>query len=296
MSISPVIPSRTRCFALFNAVVVVGIACLSLLLAATAAADTLERIRSGGAVTIGVANEIPYGYLNEQGEVTGEAPKIAKVILNQLGTDQIEVVITEFGALIPGLKAGRFDLIAAGMYITPKRCRQILFSDPTYAIGEGLLVPEGNPRSLNGYEDVKAKKARLGVMAGAVEYGYAREYGIPLQKLVTLPDYPSGVAALKAGRIDALAGTSLTMAQLATKDPRVELAQPFTPLQIKGKTIRGFGGFGFRKNDGDLREAFNQQLAGFIGSAQHLSLIEPFGFGKHTLPEGATAQQLCDAD
>jgi len=271
---------------------------LSLLLISslTVSADTLTRIKSGDVVTIGVANEIPYGYLNEQGEVTGEAPEIAKHILSQLGSGQVEVVITEFGALIPGLKAGRFDMIAAGMYITPKRCRQILFSDPTYAIGEGFLVPQGNPKALHGYADIQSQKVRLGVMAGAVEYGYAREFGIALQKLVTLPDYPSGVAALKAGRIDALAGTSLTMAQLADKDRRVELAQPFTPLVIKGKSVKGYGGFGFRRTDSDLRDAFNQQLAGFIGSQQHLDLIKPFGFGQHTLPEGATAAQLCNTD
>ncbi|MFW1676340.1 ectoine/hydroxyectoine ABC transporter substrate-binding protein EhuB [Pontibacter sp. JAM-7] len=270
--------------------------CVLLLFMPAAWADTLQRIQQGETVTIGVANEIPYGYLDEKGTVTGEAPEIAKVILQQLGTESVEVVITEFGALIPGLKAGRFDLIAAGMYITPKRCRQIQFSNPTYAIGEGFLVPTGNPKKLHGYDDIKANSVKLGVMAGAVEYGYARDFGIGLQKLVTLPDYPSGVAALKAGRVDALAGTSLTMAQLAQKDTRVELAQPFTPLVIDGQSVKGFGGFGFRKKDHTLSQAFNQQLTTYIGTEAHLALIEPFGFGRHTLPGTATAEALCKAD
>jgi hypothetical protein len=80
--------------------------------------DALLRIRRTGVVRIGYANEAPYGYLDtETGEITGEAPEIAKVILRRLGARRIDAVMTEFGSLIPGLKANRFDLIAAGMYI-----------------------------------------------------------------------------------------------------------------------------------------------------------------------------------
>ena len=257
-------------------------------------ADTLSDIQSSGQVTIGVANEVPYGYTTSDGKPAGEAPEIAVHVLEELGVKDVDVVVTEFGALIPGLRAGRFDVIAAGMYVTPKRCMQILFSNPTYSIGEGFLVKNGNPEALNGYGDVKSKDVKLGVMSGAVEYGYARDFGIAMNKIVTLPDYPSGVAALKAGRIDALAGTSLTMANLASKDSKVELAQPFDDLIIKGESVKGYGAFGFRPNDESLRDAFNEELADFLGTEQHLAMVKPYGFGKHTLAKGMTAAQLCE--
>lgn len=257
-------------------------------------ADTLDEAKESGQLTLAVANEIPYGYLSSDGEPKGEAPEIALHTLEALGIEDVEVLVTEFGSLIPGLKAGRFDVIAAGMYINPKRCQQILFSNPTYTIGEGFLVKSGNPASLDSYEDVKTNgDLKLGVMAGAVEFGYAKEYGIALDQIVTLPDYPSGVAALKAGRIDALAGTVLTMAELGKKDEAVELAQPFEDLVIDGKKVNGYGGFGFRPGDERLRDAFNEQLAGFIGSEEHLAMVEPYGFGSHTLPGDVTAEQLC---
>lgn len=256
-------------------------------------ANTLDKIQDEGTVTIGVANEVPYGYTTPDGEPAGEAPSIAVQVLNDLGVDNVKVVVTEFGSLIPGLRAGRFDVIAAGMYITPKRCEQILFSNPTYSIGEGFLVKNGNPKALNGYDNIDSKSVKLGVMSGSVEYGYARDFGIDLSKIVILPDYPSGVAALKSNRIDALAGTSLTMASLAQKDDNVELAQPFTPLMIKGKSIKGYGGFGFRPSDTVLRDAFNAELKGFIDTKEHIAMVEPYGFGKHTSPEGMTAETLC---
>jgi polar amino acid transport system substrate-binding protein len=258
-----------------------------------ATANTLDKIQEEGTVTIGVANEVPYGYTTPDGKPAGEAPSIAVHVLNELGVDNVNVVVTEFGSLIPGLRAGRFDVIAAGMYITPKRCQQILFSNPTYSIGEGFLVKNGNPEGLNGYEDIKSKSVKLGVMAGSVEYGYARDFGIDLSQVVTLPDYPSGVAALKSGRIDALAGTSLTMASLGKKDDRVELAQPFTPLMINGESVKGYGGFGFRPADTALRDAFNTELKGFIDTKAHIAMVEPYGFGRHTSPDGMTSKELC---
>ncbi|MCP8686705.1 ectoine/hydroxyectoine ABC transporter substrate-binding protein EhuB [Marinobacterium sedimentorum] len=257
-------------------------------------ADTLDDAKASGKLTLAVANEIPYGYLSSDGEAKGEAPEIALHTLKALGIDNVEVLVTEFGSLIPGLKAGRFDVIAAGMYINPKRCEQILFSNPTYTIGEGFLVKTGNPLALKGYNDIKTQPdLKLGVMAGAVEFGYAKDFGIALDQIVTLPDYPSGVAALKSGRVDALAGTVLTMAELGKKSDDVELAQPFEDLVIDGKKVNGYGGFGFRPGDEGLRDAFNAQLADFIGSEEHLALVEPYGFGAHTLPGDVTTAQLC---
>lgn len=260
---------------------------------ATVSANSLDKVKAEGTITIGVANEVPYGYTTPDGEPAGEAPSIAVHVLNKLGVEDVNVVVTEFGSLIPGLRAGRFDVIAAGMYITPKRCMQIAFSNPTYSIGEGFLVKNGNPEALNGYDNINDKSVKLGVMSGSVEYGYARDFGIAMNKIVTLPDYPSGVAALKSGRIDALAGTSLTMASLAQKDDRVELAQPFTPLMIDGKSVKGYGGFGFRPADLDLRDAFNAELANFIDTEEHIAMVTPYGFGMHTSPGKMTAKALC---
>ncbi|REG85474.1 ectoine/hydroxyectoine ABC transporter substrate-binding protein EhuB [Marinomonas pollencensis] len=266
---------------------------VGVLLSFSVSASTLDEIKSNNSVTIGVANEVPYGYTTSDGKPAGEAPSIAVHVLHQLDVKNIKVVVTEFGSLIPGLRAGRFDVIAAGMYVTPKRCKQVLFSNPTYSIGEGFIVKNGNPKKLHGYEDIKTKSVKLGVMSGAVEYGYARDFGIEMGKIVTLPDYPSGVAALKAGRIDALAGTSLTMATLANKDQKVELAQPFDDLVIKGNSVKGYGAFGFRPGDEPLRDAFNNELSSFIGSEEHLALVKPYGFGKHTLPGEVTTAALC---
>src|SRR5690606_34180458 len=74
-------------------------------------------------------------------------------------------VLTEWGSLIPGLRASRFDLIAAGMYITPERCKQVLFTDPHYQLPDTLLVKTGNPKNLRSYADIaNDPEAKLAIM------------------------------------------------------------------------------------------------------------------------------------
>jgi polar amino acid transport system substrate-binding protein len=205
--------------------------------------------------------------------------------------------VAEFGALIPGLKARRFDVIAAGMYITPERAREIDFSNPSYAIGEAFLVARGNPRDLHSFEDVaKHADARIGVMGGSVEHGYAKAVGIPEGRIVVFPDYPSALEGLRTGRIDAVAATDLTAEDLLRKanDPAIERAEPFTNPVIDGRSVVGYGAFGFRKGDDLFREAFNEELAKFVGTDEHLELVRPLGFSEATLPGGVTAEEVIE--
>lgn len=264
---------------------------------APAGETTLERIQRTGTVRIGYANEAPYAYRDTAtGRVTGEAPEIARVILAELGVMEVEGVVTEFGSLIPGLQAGRFDMIAAGMYILPDRCAQVAFSNPTYSIGEAFVVQAGNPKSLHSYEDIaEDDSVQFGVVTGTVERQYARAVGIPDSRITVFPDAPSAVAGVEAGRVDAYGGTSLTVQDLLDKSDsdRIERADPFTDPIIDGESVRGYGSFAFRHDDADLVELFNGRLAEFIGSDEHLELVRPFGFTEEELPGDVTAADLC---
>jgi len=265
--------------------------------ATSASGDTLEQAKQSGVIKVGFANEAPYAYIDSaSGELTGEAPVIARVILKRLGVDKIEGVLTEFGSLIPGLRAKRFDIIAAGMYVLPKRCEQVAFSNPTYGIGEAFLVMAGNPKDLHSYEGLaKHPDAVLGVVAGTVERSYARKTAIPDERVQVFPDAPSALSGVAAGRIDAYAGTSLTIQDIVSKSTgaKLERAVPFTDPVIDGKSVRGYGAFAFRQQDQSLVDAFNRELAGFIGTPQHSELVKPFGFTEQELPGDVTAAQLC---
>jgi polar amino acid transport system substrate-binding protein len=269
-------------------------AILALALPAQAESPLAQKIADTGTVVIGYANEAPYGFATSDGMLTGEAPEIAKHVLEEMGVEEIEGVITEFGSLIPGLNAGRFDIIAAGMFILPQRCEQITFSEPTYGIGQAFLIKEGNPKGINNYDDVAANSdLTLAVMAGAVEGEYAQRSDVPMGQLLVVPDKAAGTAAVEAGRADAFALTSLAISEIVeARGSDAGLAKTDAFSMIAGENVKGHGGFGFRNEDAEFVDEFNQKLTEFIGSEEHLALIEPFGFTKDELPE-LSRNELC---
>ena len=257
------------------------------------AESTLDRAKRQGFLRVAFSNEAPYAYATTAGKLTGEAPEIARAVFKRMGINELDAVLTEWSSLIPGLKAGRFDVITAGMFILPQRCKQINFSEPTYAMTQALLVKKGNPKGINTYEDIANKGATLAVTAGGVEVFQAKDKKV--KNLMTVPDYATGLAAVQSGRADAYALTAISISQLVEKagsDAGVQRAQPFTFVSSKGKVEKGHGGFGFRKQDRNLLKEFNKHLTAFIGTNEHLNIVKPFGFTKTELPT-KTAKQLC---
>ena len=250
-----------------------------------------------GPVRIGYSNEAPFAfYDNRTGKLTGESVEVTRRVLAEMGITQVEGVITEFASLIPGLKAGRFDLIAAGMWILPPRCREILFSEPLSCILQGMLVQQGNPLNLHSYLDVtRHESARLGVVAGGVELMFARATGIPESRLFIFPDQPSAVAGLQAGRVDANAGPAPAHRDLLRKPSisELEAIDPFVQPRAAGLPARTCSGIGFRKEDRKHLDEFNRHLTAFIGTPEHLELIRTFGFTEAELPAGMTTEELC---
>jgi polar amino acid transport system substrate-binding protein len=274
-----------------RAIAAVVIATLALMSVSAQAESTLEKIVRTGHIRIGFANESPYAYTSIDGKLTGESPSVFRHVMHNLGVDNVEGVQTEWGALIPGLKAGRFDAIVASMYVTPKRCKQVIFANPTYGIGEAFVVKKGNPDGVSNFRDAIAKGKKIALIAGTAEVRYARMAGMKRSQRLIVPDFASAVAAVKAGRVSAAALTALTAKNLASKDDALERAAPFNFRQ-NGKTYRGEGAFAFRKQDTDLRDAVNKELLSFIGTPEHLAMIKAFGFDEANLPE-KTAAQLC---
>lgn len=151
----------------------------------------LQQLRARGTVRLGIAGEQPYGYIGKDGEITGSAPAIATRIFQRLGVERVEPFPTEFGSLIFGLNSLQFDVVAAGMYINPERCEQVLFADPEYQMKDAFIVRKGNPMNLRTYEDIARTGARMATGIGYAEIDYAKEAGV--KKIDTLPDQLLGL-------------------------------------------------------------------------------------------------------
>jgi polar amino acid transport system substrate-binding protein len=253
------------------------------------ASGLLGELQEAGTVTVGLANEIPYGYETEDGDILGEAPDVARAVLAELGIDSIEAEVVDFGALIPGLQAGQYDMIAAGMFITPERSEQIIFSDPDYCSTYAFAVAEGNPLGVAGdFASIVDTGARLAVLSGAVDEEYAADAGVPGDQIELFADVNAQYDALLAGRVDAVGGTSLTVNnQVSANDDEIDATGAFLPLDENGEEVLGCGGFGFI--DQELRDAFNTELRALIADGTVEEIVTSYGFAPE---EAQTASQL----
>jgi polar amino acid transport system substrate-binding protein len=255
----------------------------------------LDALKKQGYVKVAYANEAPYGY-EENGKLLGEAPTLHREIFKALGVKELRPTFSEWDGLIPGLQAGKYDVISAGMAIIPERCEKALFSEPEFISPTAMMVKKGNPKKLTDLASAKKAGATLGVMSGAVEKSYATAAGISDGDIKTLQKPQDGADAVKGGRIDAFLLTSISLKWLAKTNPAVEVTDTFLPV-IDGKKQYSPGGAVFRKGAEELRDAFNQQLKKIIADQAHyVQLIGQYGFGKETIPPATLkTADLCKA-
>ncbi|HET9452785.1 MAG TPA: ectoine/hydroxyectoine ABC transporter substrate-binding protein EhuB [Gemmatimonadaceae bacterium] len=264
-----------------------GIAALLAVLAyrADEPEDTWHRIRRTRTVRIGYAPEAPFAYRTPAGEVTGFDPELARQVFRRRGIDRIEWVQTEFRSLIPELLAGRFDMIAAGMVITPERTTAVAFSRPTFAVPPALLVREGEAArwaDLGRLRDDRS--ASIAVLTGAFEEQVVRAAGIPSARVLRVPDAVTGFESVRSGRVAALALTAPTVQHLAQQGDGLAIVR----LQLGDPTVHDTGvargAFAFRPTDEALRGMVDVELRDLVGSAEHRALARRFGFADADLP------------
>ncbi|HET6856734.1 MAG TPA: ectoine/hydroxyectoine ABC transporter substrate-binding protein EhuB [Streptomyces sp.] len=251
----------------------------------------LDQLRAKKTVRLGLAGEQPYSYIGKDGEMTGSAPTIAKRIFKELGVENVQPFATEFGSLITGLNSLQFDVVAAGMYINPERCEQVIFADPEYQMLDAFLVPKGNPKNLRTYEDIAKSGARMGTGVGYAEIAYAKEAGV--KDVTTWPDQLAGLLAVEQDRIDVFVGTAVTVRNVVeeTETTKAEATDEVTPI-VDGKPVIDVGAFAFRTPETNLRDAFNRELHKLKKSGELLEIMRPFGFGKDQMTT-ITAKEKC---
>jgi polar amino acid transport system substrate-binding protein len=255
------------------------------------AQDTLQQLRDQGFARLAIANEPPWTQVGSDGKVSGAGPDLARAVLKKLGVDDVQASVSEYGAMIPGLQAHRFDLIDAGLFMKPERCRAVVYSEPDLCDAESMAVKKGNPLGLQSYSDIaKNPKARVGAPGGSSEERLALTAGVPRDRVIVVPDGPSGIKMLQDDRIDAYSLPVLSINDLLKKanDPDLEAVSPVqgTPLSCAGAA--------FRKQDVALRDAYDKVLAEMKQSGEFTKIIEPYGFSAK-LAMSTTREKLCNA-
>ena len=161
----------------------------------TLAAETLRIATTG--------DYPPFNHVDDAGEIAGFDVDIARALCTELGVE-CEIVLEEWERLIPELRAGSFDAIAASMSITAKRRELVSFTDRYYSNVVRFVAREGS-----GFDPTDAAGKTIGAARATIASDWleANLAGTATVKLYAGQRELHG--DLVAGRLDAMFGDGL---------------------------------------------------------------------------------------
>jgi octopine/nopaline transport system substrate-binding protein len=199
-------------------------------------------------------------------------------------------VIQDWDGLIPGLTAGKFDVIMASMFITDKRLQVINFSRPyaidpsTFAVNKMSPLAKSDLSGKFNLNDEAAaqpvidkmkpllKGTIVGVQAATTNQQFLKKYFdgvVDIREYKTTQEHDLDLAA---GRVDALFAQATALAATLSK-PEYGSYTLAGPQFLGGVFGRGTGA-GMRKSDTALLGMFNDAIGAAMadGTIKNLSM------------------------
>ncbi|WP_404402551.1 transporter substrate-binding domain-containing protein [Pelagibacterium halotolerans] len=221
--------------------VIIAAAALAALTTAVSAQETV-RIGTEGAYA-------PWNFVNDDGELAGFELDLGAAICEEAGLT-CEFVQNEWDSIIPNLLAGNYDVIMAGMSITPERDETIDFTQDYFPPDpSNFAAPAGMT-----YDFENLSGLRIGVQGNTIQAAYAEENFGADNTIVAFSTFDQSVADLAAGNVD------VVLADGSSLDPVI--ANSSGALEFIGPDILIGGGVGagLREDDDDLEASFNAAL------------------------------------
>lgn len=229
-----------------SALVLLGIACLTLSLACSPKPKTPE-LRVGMDLSYP-----PFETINEKGEPAGISVEIAKALGQKLGLS-VRIEAMPFTGLIPSLQSGRVDCVISSMTETAERRKSVDFSDPYLTIGLALLV--GKNSAITSVVDLDQPGKTVVVRQGTTGEIWARK-NITKAQVLAVEKEGSAVLEIVQGKADAFIYDQMSIWQNARKNPETTKAL-LQPLTTENWAI------GLRQDEPNLKTSVNQFLQEF---------------------------------
>ena len=170
-----------------------------------------------GVLTMSVNPTLPpMQYTDQNGVLKGMRVELGEEIAKRLCLKP-EYVRIEFSAMIPGLQAGRWDMINTGIFFTEERAKLMqMLPYENQAISISTL--KGNPAKIAKVEDLSGKT--IGVELGGFEEKKARELdkqltdkGMKGLNIRTFENFAMAYQSLRAGQVEAALSIDSTGAE-----------------------------------------------------------------------------------
>ncbi|WEZ85273.1 transporter substrate-binding domain-containing protein (plasmid) [Rhizobium sp. 32-5/1] len=218
----------------------------------------------------------PWNFTNAKGELDGLEIELANDLCARMKI-KCTIVAQDWDGLIPSLTVGKFDVIMAGMFITPKRLETIDFTQPYAVDPGGFAVAKDSELGKLGLSTERfdmSKEAEattaieklkpmlkgkiVGVQAATTMLDFVKKYfgdTVEVREYKTTEQHDLDLAA---GRIDAIFAQQTALAATLTKPE-------FGDYTVAGPGFVGglFGmgtGAGLRKEDTKLKDMLNAAI------------------------------------
>jgi len=273
-----------RRHAVISSALLLGASLLSPMSSPASAAtctDTLTKAQEASYVRMSSYQQPPHGWFDiNSGKYSGIDVEVIEEVLKGLNIKTWDYVTADWGAMIPGLNACRWDIMSIGMTYTKLRSEQVQFSLPVYQYGVAMLVAKGNPKKIKGKADWKGKK--VGGIIGSTDDQVIG--GVKGATYVPFTKYSDLYRALSTGRIDAGMVDELQGAYdfKLQPQPKITLVKEWT-----GKAV-GISSIVMRTGDTAWVKAVNDQLKIMRTNGKLKAILLKYG-----MP--ASAYVTCDA-
>jgi polar amino acid transport system substrate-binding protein len=200
---------------------------------------------------------------------------IANYIAKAFGVTA-EIDNTGFDGIIPALNAKKCDLIISGMNDTPERAKKVAFVD-YLKVGQGLLVPAGNPKGIHTLDDLSGKTV-------AVQLGTTNKDALDAESkalvaagkakidIQTFQQDTDAFQQLKLGRVDAYSTDSPVVAYynaLPENAGKFEIGgTPIAPAAI---------GIAIRQSDTELQAAVKAAVDAMYADGSLAAILKTWG-------------------
>jgi len=227
--------------------------------------ETIDGIKEYGALRIGVAVALPWMGINPaDGKYFGPAMDISNWLGEELGVP-VEIMVADWGVIVAGLQANKYDLIATGLFETPERKEVIDFA--TWHRAGGCYIAMKDNDKVNTLEDLRNPDVKLAVILGAgLTAAVQEKYPEPqyIEEQVS-GGASTNLMAILAGRADASAIDSAVGPAHLEVYPELKLIPEDC---LENPDVAMDIGVAFRKND----PVFAAMVEGVI--AKHKAEIE----------------------
>ncbi len=190
------------------------------------AEDALAKVKAAGTLKVGTETAFaPFDFI-DAGEHVGLNVDLFAEVGKEMGV-KIEWVALPWEGVLPGLDAGKFDMVAGPATITKARSERYRFLPPVGDATNALLKRKGDT-SVTKPEDIAGKATGAGKATS--QLAQLQDYAKTLPAKVTVREYVSfneAYADLAAGRIAAVANSLTNIAFVAkTRPDTFEVVQP----------------------------------------------------------------------